>query len=144
MFYFFLRPLTYGFTSKGKFVFNTHEPGEHSICLRSNSTRWFGNGKLRVHLQLQVGEAANDYENIMKKEQLSQVITNQFPAAHTTSKFIKIVFFIHFSKVETRLYQLLQQVRQIANEQAYQRVFPCLTYSIQGLSDLFIKACIVQ
>ena len=48
-----------------------------------------------MHLDMRIGEGANDYEEIQKKERLTQV--------------------------ETRLYQLLAQGRQIANEQAYQR-----------------------
>ena len=52
----------------------------------------------RVHLDIRVGEASNDYELIAKKE--------------------------HLSSVETRIYQLIAQVKQIANEQAYQRVSP--------------------
>jgi len=83
------------YTGKGRFVFNTHEPGEHTICLNTNSTRWFAGANVRVHLDMLIGEASNDYNEIQKKEQLTQV--------------------------ETRLYQLLAQVKMIANEQAYQR-----------------------
>ena len=64
-----------------------------STCLRACCAPWFDQ---RIHLDIRVGEQSNDYETIQKKEQLSQV--------------------------ETRLYQLLAQVRQIANEQSYQRV----------------------
>ena len=38
-----------------QFTFTSHAPGEHRICLMSNSTNWSWNGgKLRVHLDLQV------------------------------------------------------------------------------------------
>ena len=50
---------------------------------------------MRIYLDLRVGEQSVDYEKVAKKEQLTQV--------------------------ETRLYQLIAQVKQIANEQAYQR-----------------------
>merc|ERR1712146_779905 len=83
------------YEAKGRFAFTSHDPGEHTICLHTNSTRWFGGRTVRVHLELLVGEHANDYGVISKKEQ--------------------------FSAVETRLYQLISQVKQIANEQAYQR-----------------------
>eukprot|EP00037_Helgoeca_nana_P015340 m.143294 g.143294 ORF g.143294 m.143294 type:complete len:220 (+) comp22974_c0_seq1:23-682(+) len=84
------------YAGSGRFVFHTHEAGEHSICISTNSTRWFSGGEqVRVHLAIKVGEAGNDYDTIQKKEQLTQM--------------------------ETRLYQLLAQVRQISNEQAYQR-----------------------
>jgi hypothetical protein len=84
------------YEAEGRFTFNTHEAGEHLICLSSNtSSGWFGGEQMRIHLDLKVGEQSNDYDTIQKKEQLSQV--------------------------ETRLYQLLAQVRQITNEQSYQR-----------------------
>jgi hypothetical protein len=36
------------FSAEGRFTFTSHSPGEHSICLHSNSTRWslFAGGKL--------------------------------------------------------------------------------------------------
>ncbi|MCH1921846.1 emp24/gp25L/p24 family protein, partial [Shewanella sp. A3A] len=48
--------------SEGRFTFTSHTPGEHQICLHSNSTRMalFAGGKLRVHLDIQVGEHTNN------------------------------------------------------------------------------------
>jgi len=84
------------YEAEGRFTFNTHEAGEHTICLSSNTTSgWFGGELMRIYLDLRVGEQSVDYEKVAKKEQLTQV--------------------------ETRLYQLIAQVKQIANEQAYQR-----------------------
>lgn len=34
------------YTSEGRFTFTSHTPGEHVICLFTNSTAWFGNQKL--------------------------------------------------------------------------------------------------
>lgn len=34
------------YTSEGRFTFTSHIPGEHVICLYSNSTAWFGGQKL--------------------------------------------------------------------------------------------------
>ena len=34
------------YTSEGRFSFTSHIPGEHIICLYSNSTAWFGGQKL--------------------------------------------------------------------------------------------------
>jgi hypothetical protein len=34
------------YTSEGRFTFTSHTPGEHVICLYSNSTAWFGGQKL--------------------------------------------------------------------------------------------------
>lgn len=83
------------YEAEGRFVFTSHEPGEHTICMHTNSTRWFGGRTLRVHLDLEIGEHANDYETIAKKEKLNAL--------------------------ETRLYQLVAQVKGISNEQSYQR-----------------------
>lgn len=34
------------YTSEGRFTFTSHTPGEHLICIYSNSTAWFGGQKL--------------------------------------------------------------------------------------------------
>ena len=34
------------YTSEGRFTFTSHSPGEHVICLYSNSTAWFGGQQL--------------------------------------------------------------------------------------------------
>lgn len=34
------------YTSVGKVTFTSHTPGEHVICLYSNSTAWFSGGLL--------------------------------------------------------------------------------------------------
>eukprot|EP00730_Choanoeca_flexa_P009624 TRINITY_DN1269_c0_g1_i2.p1 TRINITY_DN1269_c0_g1~~TRINITY_DN1269_c0_g1_i2.p1 ORF type:complete len:221 (+),score=34.76 TRINITY_DN1269_c0_g1_i2:66-665(+) len=83
------------YEAEGRFAFTAHESGEHTICLHTNSSRWFSGRTVRVHLELLVGENANDYQAISQKESLNSV--------------------------ETRLYQLISQTKQIANEQAYQR-----------------------
>jgi len=85
------------YTNEGQFVFTTHSPGEHYICLSPNSTRWFtGGNRLRVHLNIDVGEHANDYKQIQAKEKLSEL--------------------------QLRVRQLIEQVEQITKEQNYQRV----------------------
>ena len=71
-------------------------PGEHVICLYSNSTAWFGGGNLRVHLDIEVGEHAVDYNELAGKEKLTEL--------------------------QLRVRQLLDQVDQISKEQNYQRV----------------------
>ena len=40
------------YTSEGRFTFTSHTPGEHIICLFSNSTAWFGGQKLVSHFSL--------------------------------------------------------------------------------------------
>lgn len=71
-------------------------PGEHVICLYSNSTKWVGASQLRVHLDIQVGEHAIDYAQVAQKDKLSEL--------------------------QLRVRQLLDQCDQITKEQNYQRV----------------------
>ncbi|XP_008967161.1 transmembrane emp24 domain-containing protein 4 isoform X2 [Pan paniscus] len=84
--------------SEGRFTFTSHTPGDHQICLHSNSTRMalFAGGKLRVHLDIQVGEHANNYPEIAAKDKLTEL--------------------------QLRARQLLDQVEQIQKEQDYQRL----------------------
>ncbi|KAK4299329.1 hypothetical protein Pmani_028388 [Petrolisthes manimaculis] len=81
------------YSSEGRFTFTSHTPGEHVICLYSNSTKWFSGSQLRVHFDIQVGE--HDYANVAQKEKLTEL--------------------------QLRVRQLLDQVDQIAKEQNYQR-----------------------
>uniref|UniRef100_A0A8C5PCA5 Transmembrane p24 trafficking protein 4 n=1 Tax=Leptobrachium leishanense TaxID=445787 RepID=A0A8C5PCA5_9ANUR len=83
--------------SEGRFIFTSHTPGEHQICLHSNSTRMslFAGGKLRVHLDIQIGEHTNNYPEIAAKDKLTEL--------------------------QLRVRQLLDQVEQIQKEQNYQR-----------------------
>lgn len=85
------------YASEGRFTFTSHTPGEHHICLHTNSTRWslFAGGRLRVHLEILVGEHANDYGQIAAKDKLTEL--------------------------QLRMRQLLDQIDQITKEQAYQR-----------------------
>ncbi|CAH1782701.1 unnamed protein product [Owenia fusiformis] len=83
------------YAAEGRFTFTSHTAGEHIICLHSNSSAWFGGGQLRVHLDIQVGEHANDYKEIAQKDKLTEL--------------------------QLRVRQLLDQVEQITKEQNYQR-----------------------
>ncbi|XP_074642366.1 transmembrane emp24 domain-containing protein 4-like isoform X1 [Tubulanus polymorphus] len=83
------------YAAEGRFTFTSHSSGEHQVCLHSNSTAWFGGGQLRVHLDVQVGEHANDYQQIAAKDKLTEL--------------------------QLRVRQLLDQVDQITKEQNYQR-----------------------
>lgn len=83
------------YSSEGRFTFTSHMPGEHVICLYSNTTKWFSGTQLRVHLDIQVGEHAIDYQNVAQKEKLTEL--------------------------QLRIRQLLDQVEQITKEQNYQR-----------------------
>lgn len=83
------------YSAEGRISFTSHTPGEHGICLYSNSTKWIGGTQLRVHLDIQVGEHAIDYANVAQKDKLSEL--------------------------QLRIRQLLDQVEQITKEQNYQR-----------------------
>ncbi|XP_023236748.1 transmembrane emp24 domain-containing protein eca-like [Centruroides sculpturatus] len=83
------------YSSEGRFTFTSSSPGEHVICLYSNSSKWFSGSQLRVHLDIQVGEHAVDYGNVAQKEKLTEL--------------------------QLRVRQLLDQVEQITKEQNYQR-----------------------
>ncbi|XP_055332863.1 transmembrane emp24 domain-containing protein 9-like [Paramacrobiotus metropolitanus] len=85
---------TYG--AEGRYTFTSHTPGEHTMCLSTNTSRWFGGSSLRVHLDISIGEHANDYKEIAEKDKLSEL--------------------------QLRVRQLLDQVDQITKEQNYQRV----------------------
>ncbi|CAG0899422.1 unnamed protein product [Cyprideis torosa] len=83
------------YSNQGRFVFTTQDPGEHSICLWSNSTSWFSGSLLRVHLDIKVGESAVDYKKIAEAEKLTEI--------------------------ELRLRQLMYHAEEITKEQNYQR-----------------------
>ncbi|XP_003383896.1 PREDICTED: transmembrane emp24 domain-containing protein eca-like [Amphimedon queenslandica] len=84
------------YSNEGRFTFTTTDSGEHTICISTNSTRWFGGQSLRVHLTINVGDHAVDYAQVAAKEKLTEL--------------------------QLRIRQLLDQVEQISKEQAYQRV----------------------
>ncbi|KAM8939901.1 transmembrane emp24 domain-containing protein 11-like [Pelodytes ibericus] len=60
---------------EGKFMFTSHSPGEHNICIQSNSTNLisFASDKLRIHFDLQVGEHPLDYAVIDTKDKVKEV-----------------------------------------------------------------------
>lgn len=83
------------YQAEGKIAMTSHKAGEHVICIRSNSTKWFSGGKLRVHLDIKIGEHAMDYQGIAQKEKYTQL--------------------------QLRIRQLQEQVEQIMKELNYQR-----------------------
>uniref|UniRef100_A0A5S6Q2I2 GOLD domain-containing protein n=1 Tax=Trichuris muris TaxID=70415 RepID=A0A5S6Q2I2_TRIMR len=83
------------YTSEGRIIFTSSKPGEHTICLFSNSSHWISGTVLRVDLNLQVGDHAQDYAQVAVKERLNDL--------------------------ELRIRQLIDQVDQMTKEQNYQR-----------------------
>ncbi|XP_076980632.1 transmembrane emp24 domain-containing protein 11 isoform X2 [Tamandua tetradactyla] len=82
---------------QGTFYFTSHSPGEHIICLESNSTKLvsFGGSELRVHLDVRVGERDVDAAMAQAKDKVNEV--------------------------SIKLEHLIEQMQQIVKEQNYQR-----------------------
>ncbi|KAF5920574.1 hypothetical protein HPG69_012055, partial [Diceros bicornis minor] len=82
---------------QGSFTFTSQSPGEHQICLHLESIRFalFYDGKLAIHLDMQLGEHTNDYAEFAANDKLT---------------------LLHL-----RVQQLVEQVEQIQKEQEYQR-----------------------
>ncbi|GAB1289972.1 Vomeronasal 2, receptor 15 [Apodemus speciosus] len=83
--------------AQGTFYFTSHSSGEHIICLESNSTQFvsFGGSKLRIHLDIRVGEHDLDAAIVQAKDKVNEVTF--------------------------KLQHLIEQVEQILKEQDYQR-----------------------
>ncbi|KAM4709078.1 transmembrane emp24 domain-containing protein 11-like [Discoglossus pictus] len=60
---------------EGKFTFTAHSSGEHTICLQSNSTNLiaFASSKLRIHIDVQMGEHPLDYHVADAKDKVKEV-----------------------------------------------------------------------
>ncbi|XP_055969013.1 transmembrane emp24 domain-containing protein 9-like [Sorex fumeus] len=82
---------------QGRFMFTSKSPGEHQICLHLKSVRFplVYDGKLTMHLDMQLGERISDDAAFQDKDTLSQL--------------------------HLRLRQLVEQMEQIRKEQEYQR-----------------------
>ncbi|XP_057604012.1 transmembrane emp24 domain-containing protein 9-like [Hippopotamus amphibius kiboko] len=82
---------------QGSFTFTSQSPGEHQICLHLQSVRFalFYDGKLAIHLDMQLGEHTNDYTELAANDKLT---------------------LLHL-----RIQQLVEQVQKIQKEQEYQR-----------------------
>ncbi|XDB52226.1 hypothetical protein AB1E18_005769 [Capra hircus] len=81
----------------GSFTFTSQSPGEHEVCLYLKSTRFalFYDGKLAIHLDMQLGEHTNDYMELAANDKLT---------------------LLHL-----RIQQLVEQVEKVQEEQEYQR-----------------------
>lgn len=94
-------------------------PGEHTICLFTNTTAWFSGQQLRVHFEMTTGEHVINYAEVAQQEKLSEI--------------------------QLRIRQLLNQVDQILKEQNYQRVsliIISIEYRAKQMS-LSLKVCLV-
>ncbi|XP_059948450.1 transmembrane emp24 domain-containing protein 9-like [Mesoplodon densirostris] len=89
--------LAHQYGPRGSFTFTSQSPGEHQICLHLESIRFalFYDGKLAIHLDMQLGEHTNDYTELAANDKLT---------------------LLHL-----RIQQLVEQVEKIQKEQEYQR-----------------------
>jgi len=81
--------------SRGKFAFTTHKPGNHKMCLSSNSTQWTvaqgaqGAQRLRVDLSLHIGEDKEYYKRMVKDDKLSELQLNVVKLSDQVSQIQK-------------------------------------------------------
>jgi len=61
------------FSQQGRFAFTSKTAGEHTICFKSNTTRWFGAGSIKIELELDSGADANDYKKLKALEDLTDL-----------------------------------------------------------------------
>ncbi|NXK41186.1 TMD11 protein, partial [Piprites chloris] len=82
---------------QGTFSFTSHLSGEHIICFQSNSTRLLAiaGSKLRIHLDVRVGEHFFDESAVQAKEKVDEV--------------------------HVRLVHLIEQIQHVSKEQDYER-----------------------
>ncbi|NXM97219.1 TMD11 protein, partial [Sylvia borin] len=82
---------------QGTFSFTSYLSGEHIICFQSNSTRFAvtAGSKLRIHLDIRVGEHFLDESAIQAKDKVEEV--------------------------NVRLEHLIEQIHHVTREQDYER-----------------------
>ncbi|XP_017074728.2 transmembrane emp24 domain-containing protein eca-like [Drosophila eugracilis] len=83
------------YNSKACLKFTTYWPGDHRICLQTNSSAFFQGALVRVHLDIRAGDQTVDYETIRRHYNLDDM--------------------------QLRVLQLMNQADQISKEQNYQR-----------------------
>ncbi|XP_065105193.1 transmembrane emp24 domain-containing protein 11 [Paramisgurnus dabryanus] len=85
------------FMRYGKFSFTSHAPGQHFLCMRSNSTRFsvFAGDRLKVHLDVRMGEHTLDPNAAKAKDTMTAM--------------------------EDNLQHLIDQMRYISRQQDFQR-----------------------
>ncbi|KAI4824456.1 hypothetical protein KUCAC02_012967, partial [Chaenocephalus aceratus] len=104
--------------SDGRFTFTSHTPGEHQICLHSNSTKMalFAGGKLEIAKSL-----GPDVIALVKPSRLTRGCIWIFRVGEHTNNYPEIAAKDKLTELQLRARQLLDQVEQIQKEQNYQR-----------------------
>mmetsp|Transcript_16181 Transcript_16181/g.22627 ORF Transcript_16181/g.22627 Transcript_16181/m.22627 type:complete len:225 (-) Transcript_16181:27-701(-) len=62
------------YPATGRVAFTSRIAGEHIVCFKTATSRWFGAGSIKLDLDLQTGaDAMNDYDDIKQMEQLTEL-----------------------------------------------------------------------
>ncbi|XP_041800487.1 transmembrane emp24 domain-containing protein 11 [Chelmon rostratus] len=74
----------------GKFTFTAHASGQHYFCFQTNSTRFavFAGEKLKLHLDVQVGEHLIDHNTKKTKDNMENLENS---LSHLTDQIIYII-----------------------------------------------------
>ena len=122
------------YSSEGRWTFTSHTPGEHVICLYTNSSKWFSGTQL-VNSLLPTGYILLlhliIFNNRIANASLSTIISSLFQRVHLDIQvgehaidYANVAQKEKLSELQLRVRQLLDQVEQITKEQNYQRVGP--------------------
>nr|XP_044249369.1 transmembrane emp24 domain-containing protein eca-like [Drosophila takahashii] len=70
------------YSSQGRISFTSHTPGEHVICMYSNSTAWFSGAQLQKEklpeLQLRIRQLLDQVEQITKEQNYQRYREERF------------------------------------------------------------------
>ena len=119
------------YSSEGRWTFTSHTPGEHVICLYTNSSKWFSGTQL-VNSLLPTGYILLlHFNNRIANASLSTIISPLLQRVHLDIQvgehaidYANVAQKEKLSELQLRVRQLLDQVEQITKEQNYQRVGP--------------------
>ena len=130
------------YSAEGRFTFTSHDSGEHTICIGTNTTRWFGGNKL-------VGGRGFSVCNFTPLSPHTHIHMHSLIHTHTLSLSLSLIQRVHLDiqigeqavnypevaareklgELQLRIRQLLDQIEQISKEQVYQRVRQSTLYT---------------
>ncbi|KXS16081.1 hypothetical protein M427DRAFT_55987 [Gonapodya prolifera JEL478] len=59
--------------SSGRFTFTATDSGDYNICFGSNSSTWFTTSKVRLHIDITLGDSADSAASSQAKESVSEI-----------------------------------------------------------------------
>lgn len=120
------------YSSEGRISFTSHTPGEHVICLYSNSTAWFSGTQLvrqlyNMYIVCTIIIVHNYRERKKYQRHLALIFHLQrvhldIQVGEHAIDYANVAQKEKLSELQLRIRQLLDQVGQITKEQNYQRV----------------------